>query len=289
MERAPHELRSARYLPYAVADRVGEQTLFLTRSPWCSSLLRPRQDWLNRLEFYRLFDVVETAKVNVVTLASVNEVQTRDFDIVKVDVQGMELPILRNSGRLLEQVFAVETETGFIQNYEGETTFGEIDVFMRAQGFRLFDLTTHRQPRRNPLGRSFRSTQQMIVAEAIWLKDYVQLVREGRPAKLTRRKCLAVLAICAALRTYDFGFELARYFCESGVLTEEDCAGLDRVDHWVIPSNRWRQRSQDGIIAALMLFPASIRKMILEAARSAVDRKSWATRLRQSIEEPDKS
>jgi FkbM family methyltransferase len=281
MEQAPHGLRSARYLPHAVGDRNGEQTLYLTRSPWCSSLLPPRRDWLDRLEFHGLFEVVGTEKVNVVTLAAVEEVQARDFDVVKVDVQGMELPILRNCGRLLDQAFAVETETGFVQNYEGETTFGEIDLFMRAQGFRLFDLTTHRQPRRNPLGRSFRSTQQLIVAEAIWLKDYIQLARAGAPQDLTRRKCLAALAICATLRTYDYGFELAQYFCEVGALRKEDCVGLERTGSWILPSNRWRQLGGDGLIAGLMLFPASIRKLVLEAARSASDRKSWVTRLRQ--------
>ena len=282
MEQAPHALRSARYLPYAVGERDGTQTLYLTRSPWCSSLLKPRPDWLARLEFGHLFEVVGKEEVNVVSLATVKEVQERDFDVVKVDVQGMELPILRNSGRVLEQAFAVETETGFVQNYEGETTFGEIDVFMRSQGFRLFDLTTHRQPRRNQAGRSFRSTQQLIVAEAIWLKDYIQCAQEGHKG-LTRKKCLAALAICAALRTYDFGLELANYFCEIGLLRRDECANLNQVGNWVLPSARSRQRVADGLIATLMLLPSSARKIVYESARAAVDRKAWITRMRQSV------
>lgn len=281
MEQATHGLRSAKYLPDEVGERNGEQDLYLTRSPWCSSLLRPNRDWLERLAFHGLFEVVGTERVNVVNLATVPEVQQHDFDIAKLDVQGMELPILQNSGGLLDQVFAVETETGFVENYEGETTFGEIDPFMRSKGFRMFELTTHRQPRRNVLGQSFRSTQQLVVAEAIWLKDYIEMARVGIPHDLTRRKCLAALATCAAIRAYDFGFELLQYFREVGGLGDQDCAGLDRIDQWILPSNRWRQRGIDAFIACLMLFPSSLRKMVYESARAAIDRKSWVTHLRQ--------
>lgn len=281
MEQAPHGLRSARYLPHAVADQNGEQTLYLTRSPWCSSLLRPRQDWLNRLEFCHLFEVVGSKKVNVVTLDSIQEVEGRDFDIVKLDVQGMELPILRNSGRLLEKAFAVETETGFTKNYENETTFGEIDVFMRSHGFRLFDLTTHRQPRRNPLGRSFRSCQELIVAEAIWLKDYIQCEREERQVSLTRKKCLAALAVCATLRAYDFGLELARHFCEIGLITKQESASLERMENWAFKSKQVRELVLDCMVWGILFLPRSLRKMAHEAASFAVDRPSWITRLRQ--------
>ena len=280
MEQANHGLRSARYFPHAVGESNGTRTMYRTRSPWCNSLLRPRGDWLERLEFHRLFEIEGTEQINIVSLKSVKEVQEQDFDILKLDVQGMELPILRNSGRVLEDAFAVETETGFIQNYEGETTFGEIDLFMREQGFRLFDLTTHRQPRCNTLGRSFRSCQQLIVAEAIWLKDYVQHPSDGHRPALTRKKCLAVLAICAALRTYDFGYELAQYFCNIGVLQKEDCIGLDRVENWMLDSNKASQRGLDCMISVILLFPRSIRKMFSEAARAASDRKAWISRLR---------
>lgn len=283
LETSPNDLRSARFLPHAVSGQSGVKTLYLTRSPWCSSLLRPNHRWLSRLEFRGLFDVVGERRVNTVSLATLPDVQSRDFDIVKLDVQGMELPILRNCGQVLDRAFAVETETGFVENYEGETTFGEIDIFMRSKGFRLFDLTTHRQPRSNAPGRSFRSSHQFVCAEAIWLKDYIQLAQDQQTVTLTRKKCLAALAICAATRACDFGAELAKYFVETNLLGQEEVAGLQCISGWTLPENRWRQLGTDLLIAAILVFPQRARKMLLDAARAAVDRKAWATRARAAI------
>ena len=125
--------------PVAVAGEIGESTLFIAREPACSSLLRPRAPWnlaLPRLELRR---------------DRANEDQDDDArssrrgrwpraDAIKIDSQGMEVPILQAAGRLLPGLFAIEVETGLQANYHDETTFDRAAAFLLRRGFPPFDL-----------------------------------------------------------------------------------------------------------------------------------------------------
>ena len=68
--------------------------------------------------------------------------------LMKLDTQGTELEILSSLlDAQLEELLCVETEVEFLELYQGQPTFGDVDGFMREQGFRLLDLRTHRSYR----------------------------------------------------------------------------------------------------------------------------------------------
>lgn len=241
LNAAAHPYRSMRFLPYAIGGETTVADLYCTRSAPCYSLLRPRHEWLGRFSCADLFEVEKTVQVPVRRLGEVPELQGIDVDALKLDTQGLELPILRSSSELLDGVFYLETETGFTENYVNETTYAELDLYLRSRGFLLFDLNPfHRVARNNPMQRQATGREQILWCEAVWLKDYVALARADAAAVrgLSRDKALRILGLCAVQGCYDYGLELAQLFCDSGLLDRMELARLGNAREWRLVPNR---------------------------------------------------
>jgi len=239
--RLPSQYRSSIFLPYAVHGRDGVETLYKTRSIFCYSLLKPNKPWLDRFSFHDLFDVKGEEPIPVRAIDEIDELKALSPDAIKIDVQGLELPILGKAGRLLDSAFYVETETGFTANYVGETTFSQLDAFMQANGFLMFDINTnHRIPRNNPHRENPTGKEQILWAEAVWLRDYVGLERQGKfdVLGLDATKVKKVLTLCALQQCYDFGFELAELFHAKGLLSKQELDALANVEAWDMRSAR---------------------------------------------------
>jgi FkbM family methyltransferase len=92
-------------------------------------------------------------KMNVRQVVDVQQVRLEDVmptgcevDLLKLDLQGYELEALKGCGKLLERIKIITTEIEFVTLYGGQPLFGDIDVFLRAHGFRmlnLYELYTH--------------------------------------------------------------------------------------------------------------------------------------------------
>lgn len=229
----PSTYRSARYLPYAVCGEMRQATIYLTESPFCSSLLKPRHEWLSRFSYRNLFREVGDASVECVTLDHLADSEDLRADILKLDTQGLELPILCASGTILDNVFCVETETGFVENYEGETVASAIDEFMRDHGFLLFDIIVHRVGRANHLAQASR--KQPLWCESLWMRDYVGLAGHDMPTTHPdRAQAIKALFICRALGFPDFGFELAQYFRSCELLSQSEWSALSKRAIWTV-------------------------------------------------------
>lgn len=235
----PSQYKSSRFLPYAVHGRDGTEILYMTDSIYCYSLLKPNKKWLDRFSFHALFDVKGEEPISVKAIANVEELNNFSPDIIKIDVQGLELPILKNAGCLLDSVFYVETETGFTQNYVGETTYSQLDTFMRENGFLMFDINTnHRISRNNQFKDAPTGKEQILWAEAVWLKDYVELDRQGKfdVSHFDDEKVRKILVLCALQGCYDYGYELAEFFERKGLLARSDLDHLRKPSAWALQS-----------------------------------------------------
>lgn len=273
--KLPSQYKSSTFLPYAVHGKDSVETLYMTRSIYCYSLLKPNKQWLDRFSFHDLFDLVGQESIPVRAIDKIEELNDFSPDVIKIDVQGLELPILRKSGNLLESAFYVETETGFTENYVGETTFSQLDEFMRANGFLMFDINVnHRISRNNRFKNCPTGKEQILWAEAVWLKDYVALDKEGRfdPKNFTEQKVKKILVLCALQRCYDYGFELAEFFHRKGLLSKQELDALSGAEAWdvsetnVLPSAEVSDSEKIGMLARIFgLLPVSLRKAIHKA------------------------
>lgn len=233
--KLPTQYKSSIFLPYAVHGKDGVETLYMTRSIYCYSLLRPNKQWLDRFSFHDLFDVKGEESISVRAIDKIVELEDFLPDVIKIDVQGLELPILSKAGHLLESAFYVETETGFTQNYVGETTFSQLDGFMQANGFLMFDINVnHRISRNNKFKEHQTGKEQILWAEAVWLKDYVGLDKQGGLdlKMFNEQKIKKILILCALQKCYDYGLELAEFFHHKGLLSKRELDVLSAFEAW---------------------------------------------------------
>ena len=220
------------YFPYAIAGTAGEYTLFKTQNKYCWSLLEPDLKWLRRFTFSDNFEITGTQKINARALSDVDELKVVDIDAMKLDTQGMELPILSAAASITGSCILIETETGICESYRGETTFDQILRFMRSEGFGLFHLNcNHRVPKRNRLS-GFSANEEILWCEAIWVRDFAS----RSDTNLTREKALKALCIFAALGCYASGLEAAQSFHKQGILQDEELKSLSEdVSYWQFP------------------------------------------------------
>jgi len=227
---------SQTFLPYAIAGKTGEFTLFQTRSVYCWSLLKPDLEWLRRFTVFDLFEIEGTQQITATKLNDVTELQTIEIDAMKLDTQGLELPILSAAANMVDRCILIETETGLSENYHDETTFDQIMQFMLAQGYGLFAINTnHRVPRSNGFSGA-ATNEQILWCEAIWLRDFL---RKPPQASLTREKAIKALCMYANHGCYSFGLETAGYFHRSGLIRDEEFEWMSKdLSFWKFPEAR---------------------------------------------------
>ncbi|MDA9345642.1 FkbM family methyltransferase [bacterium] len=114
-----------KFLPCAVAGVDGPQTLYLTKKSHCSSLMKPV-----KIDDIR-YKIDREIIVDCRTLDSLGV----SADIIKIDVQGAELEILRHAKYTLLEACAVELEVCFESLYRDQAEFSKLHEFMLSHGF----------------------------------------------------------------------------------------------------------------------------------------------------------
>ena len=260
LEREPNPYRQRRYFPYAVGGTEGRATLHCTESPYCWSLLQPRHVWMQRLNCYNSFRETGETSVPVTTLDALAQRESLRADVLKIDTQGLELPILSHAQHLLADTLCVEAETGFVENYVGETVAAQVDEMLRARGFLMFDITVHRVGRNNPLAAW--SVKQPFYCETLWLRVFLSDTSWRIPVEVPpRATAVKALVICWVLGVADYGVELAEHCRAKGVLTAQELAHLRQ-------SRVWETRpTKDGAVTKfLRLLPGSVRRRLSAGA-----------------------
>jgi FkbM family methyltransferase len=118
----------------ALGAQEGEVSLNVTAHDPGSSLLPPSRE--NRAYWQEQMDVVRTVQTPVVRMDGAVE---GPVDVIKLDLQGYELPALQGATGLLPETRLVIAEVEFVELYEGQALFGQVDAFLREQGFELFN------------------------------------------------------------------------------------------------------------------------------------------------------
>jgi hypothetical protein len=106
-----------------VAGNYGEAAPFyLTRSPYCSSLLEPNLSALSPYHYAPLFEVQKEISLNVIKLPEVvAQYQIPQIDWFKTDSQGTDLRLFDSIGAELQnKAIVVEMEPGIVDAYKGE-------------------------------------------------------------------------------------------------------------------------------------------------------------------------
>lgn len=133
--------RESRFHPQfaALSDHEGTAELHLTESPGNTSLLNPTE------KFSQIDPdgavIKETVSVPIVTIDQWAKNHNTDIQLMKFDIQGYELAALKGATQTLRSsTLLIYTEIWFNSVYEDGALFSEIDLFLRRQGFVLYDI-----------------------------------------------------------------------------------------------------------------------------------------------------
>ena len=115
------------YFSYGVAGTNELRTFYLTQKSHCSSLLKPLKTEDSR------YHVSREILIDCRTLDSLEV----EGDVLKIDVQGAELEILREAKLVLSNAYVVELEVWFNRRYQDQARIDEIHDILAQYGFKL--------------------------------------------------------------------------------------------------------------------------------------------------------
>ena len=155
LDAAQREFKKWIFCPgLAVPERPasGQATLHLTKSPQCSSTLKPRTTELGEWSFAEFFAVTERRAFSATTLKEALTAQgIARVDWLKCDTQGLDLKLWQSlPAEWRARTLAVEVEPGIIDAYAGEEKLGDVLAALAGEPFWLAELTVGRVPRGRP-------------------------------------------------------------------------------------------------------------------------------------------
>jgi len=117
-----------------IADGLPQTLYLLPPASGMSSILKPDE---KRLAFFNGFSSFNKAQQEI----AVQSKRLDDFsdlapiDFLSMDIQGGELMVLKNSYEKMQDCVAIQLEVYFVPLYEAQPSFGEIDTWMRRNGY----------------------------------------------------------------------------------------------------------------------------------------------------------
>lgn len=168
---------SATVLNHFLGDGKEHTAYICHENTGMTSLLKPSK---KALEFFNGFisfgEVLKQEKVVTKKLDEIPEIDNIHF--IKMDIQGSELNVLKNGINKLSDCVAIQLEISFICLYENQPTFGDIDVWMRKQGFAPHCFLDVKRWSISPTIRqnNFRIPfNQLLEADIVYIKDPLDL------------------------------------------------------------------------------------------------------------------
>lgn len=158
------DLDNLRIEQKAVAKQKGifllHRTSMLTNKRLSSSLLnmtKLHEDWSTGSS------QIDDVEVQVVNLDS-EDLDEFNRILLKIDIQGMELPALEGATNLLKnKIVAIDTEVSFRELYENETKYFKLFEFLDSLNFKVFSI--------DPWGPYYANKKELLQADFRFVKE----------------------------------------------------------------------------------------------------------------------
>lgn len=116
---------------------------YLNEPDSVSSFLPFHPHMLERFANANQFSTMRVDPVQTLTLDHVLG-DKGEIDLIKLNINGMELLSLQHAAEVLQRTNVVHCNVSFIEMYEGQSGFKEVEQFLHAQGFELIDFYDQR-------------------------------------------------------------------------------------------------------------------------------------------------
>lgn len=200
-----------RYYPKALSGKKEKRSFFLTNDEACSSLLKPSTEISDYLNLTDKLTIKRELVIETTTLDTWKEEEwIVNVDYVKIDVQGAELEILKSGTKVLSDAIAVYCEVEFVEVYEGQPLFHDVDEFMKQNDFFLYDLKKVKSKRKCG-GDNLVSNGQLVWGDAIYLKNIAKKLIVG-DERWNYINILKYIIICEYFNIMDYAIYLIDKF-----------------------------------------------------------------------------
>ena len=173
--------------PFFIGDG-SDATFYETNQAMTGSLYRPNQALLEKFQnLHELTTLVTTHDVETRRLDDIEDLG--DVDFIKIDVQGSELNVFRGAEKALERATLIQTEVEFVEMYEDQPVFSDIDIILRAAGYQFHTFLGFGTRCFKPMlinNNPNRGIRQYLWADAIYVKNFLDLsgIEEDKLLKL---------------------------------------------------------------------------------------------------------
>lgn len=212
----------ALFYPYFLSNGNETRLFYNTKLPASSGFYKGNKEWLDRFPFDTL--EIESEKwVDTITLDHfMNKENLSRVDFLKIDTEGAELDVLSGAqgGIKKGNILGIKTEFWWDTDIKDQASFSEIDIFLRTNGFKFFDLQLAYYPRsvlpagivnakKSAKGYKVNLTAQNFqygqawTGDALYFRDPVGEHRNGRLGDHWNKHSL--LRLCAILDAYNYG------------------------------------------------------------------------------------
>ncbi len=130
------------YNKIASDTNVSKADFYLTKSPYCSSLLKPNHAKLKPYLNSHLFEVEKKVELNSIHIQKVIDNTNIDYvDWIKIDSQGIDLRLFNSlDEKIRNKIIVAEFEPGIIDAYIGEDKLYSILEELNKSSFWLSDI-----------------------------------------------------------------------------------------------------------------------------------------------------
>jgi protein O-GlcNAc transferase len=163
------------FYPYFIGDGSAA-TFYETNWGPTGSLFKPNKPLLEK--FQNLHEGMTLKAEHSVATKRLDDLDDLgDIDFVKIDVQGGELGVFRGAERVLRSAVLVQTEVEFVELYEGQPLFADIDRHLRGSGYQFHTFTNWGARCFKPLvvnGDANMGIKQFLWSDAIYVRDWLK-------------------------------------------------------------------------------------------------------------------
>lgn len=202
--------KGIQYLPVGLSDEFEKHILHVTQEPGCSSIYPPNKDFIDKFFQSERWNVVKKISIDTVPLWAVIEEKKLTPDVLKIDVQGASLKVLKGLRDYLEKVVFIEAEVEFSSIYKGESLFPEVDVFLRHRGYQLIDMNKF-YAKRKILSSTHSSRGQVLFADVFYAKTPEAFYSDFKSGTELNQKLWSMIITLSLYGHFDLALEFSEH------------------------------------------------------------------------------
>jgi FkbM family methyltransferase len=242
-----------KYFNTALYDKKDRITLYIKKKG-NASILKSNIPLLREFPDVERHDLLKTEEIETDTLDNqFRKAQIDKVDFIKLDTDGSELFILKGAKETIRShIFGLEVEVEFIELYENQPLFADVDAFIKQQGFELWDIQRHYWQRK--IREGFHGLKgQLVFGNAVYLRKLDNFqgmidILENDFAK--KSKILNAVTVCLIYGYGNYGLELLKR--NEGLFEQEEYHRAFKSiskKRGLLPSNRYTSKIASGIYA----------------------------------------